>query len=200
VSTTKVANATAGGALALTPPAQDSSTIARATSKTPTVTQTESATSSRRDTERASARIAARTPDEGRTAATVTPAGVAASAPAAPTPTDRAATPSRLANVNIAIPTVAADLRSLPSGLVVAIQTRAANGKESAEQGAYVSAREAFHGALKQLDSVAAAYPRSLQLESLRRDIAQMDDQTAQACRAENDVRQKRGGKPIPCS
>jgi hypothetical protein len=106
----------------------------------------------------------------------------------------------RLPNLKIAaISGSTTDLKILPPELLVDSRTRLTNGQDQAEQGDYVVARRTFRGAIAQLDSVAARYPDSQSIKSLRRDIEQADSRAQQACSAENDMRKRRGEEARAC-
>jgi hypothetical protein len=130
-----------------------------------------------------------------------TPERSAAPAPArSPEPMPAVLPSGRLSNLKIAaIPGSATDLKMVPPELLVDSRTRLTNGQDQAEQGDYVVARRTFRGAIAQLDSVAARYPDSQSIKSLRRDIEQADSRAQQACSAENDMRKRRGEEARAC-
>jgi hypothetical protein len=130
-----------------------------------------------------------------------TPERSAAPAPArSPEPMPAVLPAGRLPNLKIAaIPGSATDLKIVPPELLVDSRTRLTNGQDQAEQGDYVVARRTFRGAIAQLDSVAARYPDSQSIKSLRRDMEQADSRAQQACSAENDMRKRRGEEARAC-
>ena len=105
----------------------------------------------------------------------------------------------RLPNVKIAVSGSATDLKIVPPEVLVDPRTRLTNGQDQADQGDYVIARRTFRTAIVQLDSVAARYPDSQSIKSLRREIEQADSRALQACTAENDMRRRRGEEARAC-
>jgi serine/threonine protein kinase len=130
-----------------------------------------------------------------------TPERSAAPAPTrSPEPMPAVLPSGRLPNLKIAaISGTATELKIVPPELLVDSRTRLTNGQDQAEQGDYVVARRTFRGAIAQLDSVAARYPDSQSIKSLRRDIEQADSRAQQACSAENDMRKRRGEEARAC-
>jgi hypothetical protein len=122
---------------------------------------------------------------------------------AAPDPPAEQRTPllptTRLPNVKIAVGGMATDLKIVPPELLVDERTRLTNGIDEVEQGDYAIARRTFRSAMVQLDSVAARYPESQAIRSLRRELELADARALQACTAENEMRKRRGEEARAC-
>ena len=105
----------------------------------------------------------------------------------------------RLPTFKIALPGSATDLKLVPPELLVDTRTRLTNGQDQAEQGDYAVARRTFKTSLAQVDSIAARYPDSQSIKSLRREIEQADARALQACTAENEMHKRRGEEARAC-
>ena len=102
-------------------------------------------------------------------------------------------------NVKIAVMGTTTDLRLMPPELLVDPRTRLTTGEDQIEQGEYATARHTFRSAMLQLDSVAARYPESQAVKTLKHDLEQADARAVQACGAENEMRKRRGEQVRAC-
>jgi serine/threonine protein kinase len=135
-------------------------------------------------------------PSVKRVSATTAPA----QQPAAPAPARDAMLPTaKTPNVKIAVMGATSDLRLMPPELLVDSRTRLTTGQDQIEQGEYATARHTFRSAMLQLDSVAARYPESQAVKSLKHDLEQADARAVQACGAENEMRKRRGEQARAC-
>jgi hypothetical protein len=120
--------------------------------------------------------------------------------PATPAPAREAIlATAKTPNVKIAVTGATSDLRLMPPELLVDSRTRLTRGEDQIEQGEYATARRTFRSAMLQLDSVAARYPESQAVKSLKRDLEQADARAVQACGAENEIRKRRGEQARAC-
>ena len=105
----------------------------------------------------------------------------------------------KVPNVKVTVMGTTTDLKLMPPELLVDPRTRLTTGQDQVDQGEYATARRTFRSAMLQLDSVAARYPESQAVKSLKHDLEQADARAVQACGAENEMHKRRGEQVRAC-
>jgi hypothetical protein len=96
-------------------------------------------------------------------------------------------------------PPVAATSRSVPSDLLLDLETRLGNGKEEIDLGLYALARRILRSAMTVADGAMREYSRADTLRAIRAELDLADRRALRACQSDNEFRRKRGEATVPC-